>query len=350
MLGGGERYPLELARAMASEVDCELITIGTRPSFVREPGGLRLRTLRALTFLHGHFAHGLAPGLPSFLADGDVIHTHQMRSTPSRLAVLATRFRHQRAVCTDHGLQGSSWGGTLPRLFDYFLAVSEYSARELHSPPRRTRVIYGGADPSRYFPDTTVERSGVLFVGRVTPHKGVDRLIRALPRNARLLIAGSEGHDPNPPERDYPKLLRQLSEGRDVRFLGAVADDDLPTLYRQARVLVLPSVHRTCYGREFKVSELLGLVAIEAMASGTPVICSRIGGLPEVVRDGVTGFLVDPGNVEELGERLSEMLGNPEMARRMGNNARELALERFTWKDCAERCLETYEQLLRPPR
>ena len=126
-------------------------------------------------------------------------------------------------------------------------------------------------------------------------------------------------------------------------------DDILPSLYRRAEVLVLPSVHRTCYGREIRVSELLGLVVLEAMASGTPVVCSRLGGLVEVVQHGVTGFLVEPGNVAELHERLAELLHNPALARRMGQSARALVLERFTWQACAERCLAAYEEIRQFP-
>ncbi len=345
LLGGGERYPLELARALASEVDCELVSFGPRPYRAREPGGLRLRVLRARRYLGGHIAHPLAPGLPAALAGADVVHTHHLRSAPSRLAALTARVRRQHAVVTDHGLQGGDWAGLLPRLFERFLAVSAYSARELGAPPARTRLIYGGADPVRYAPDPQESRHGVLFVGRITPHKGVDRLIAALPPGVPLRIAGSSGHDPRPPEREYPALLRELAEGRDVEFLGPVPDDDLPHLYRRAAVLVLPSVERTCYGRAIRVSELLGLVVLEAMASGTPVICSRLGGLPEIVEHGVTGYLVKPGDVAELREHIAELTADPALAARLGRNARELVLARFTWRACAERCLAAYAEL-----
>lgn len=271
-----------------------------------------------------------------------------MRSVPGRVAALTARARRRPAVVTDHGLQGGDWAGLLPRLFARFLTVSAYSARELGASPARTRVIYGGADPRRFAPDPAASRDGILFVGRLTPHKGVDRLIAALPPGARLRVAGSAGHDPAPPERDYPLLLGQLATGRDVAFLGAVPEPALPTLYHQAAVLALPSVQRTCYGREVRVSELLGLVVLEAMASGTPVVCSRLGGLPEIVQHGVTGFLVEPGDVAELRERLAELLGDPARAARLGRNARELVLERFTWRACAERCLAVYAELLGP--
>jgi alpha-maltose-1-phosphate synthase len=101
-------------------------------------------------------------------------------------------------------------------------------------------------------------------------------------------------------------------------------------------------VEQTCYGRTVRVSELLGLVALEAMASGTPVIASRVGGLAEVVQDGQTGFLVPPGDVSALRERLDQVLRDPTLAQRLGDNARALVLERFTWSQVAQRCLAAY--------
>jgi glycosyltransferase involved in cell wall biosynthesis len=347
LFGGGERYPLELARALASHVDCELITFARTAADEREPGGLRRRTLRAISWMGGHPAHPIAPGLFSALSKGNVVHTHHMRSLPSRLAAVSSRARRSPTAVTDHGLPGSDWVGLLPRLFDAFLTVSAYSAQELRAPRARTRVIFGGADPVRYAPDPAIQRDGVLFVGRITPHKGIDRLLAALPTSARLTVVGSIGHDPRLPERDYPGLVRHLARQHDVRFLGSVPDAELPRLYRSAAVLVLPSVDRTCYGRPVRVSELLGLVAIEAMASGTPVIASRIGGLPEVVEDGRTGFLVPPGDTAALRDRLERVLADRRLARALGGRAREAVLSKFTWDACAQRCLEVYSALMR---
>jgi glycosyltransferase involved in cell wall biosynthesis len=268
-----------------------------------------------------------------------------MRSLPSRIAALSARPRGATLAVTDHGLSGTTWFGLLPRLFTLFLTVSRYSALELHAPPARTRVIYGGADPIRYAPDPGRTRHGALFVGRLTPHKGVDRLLQALPAGASARIAGSAGHDPRLPERDYPNLLRRLAEGNDVAFVGPVTDGDLPGLYSSAEVLVLPSVARTCYGRRIGVSELLGLAVLEAMASGTPVIASAIGGLPEVIRDGETGFLVPPGDVHALHDRLAVLLGDQDLQRRLGVNARQAVLDRFTWARVADRCLDAYASI-----
>ena len=346
LFGGGERYPLELARAIAGQVDCELVTFAPEPRVVREAGGLTIRVLRPAATLFGHPAHPLALGLPRAVRDADIVHTHHLRSTPSRVAAIAARVYGQRLVNTDHGLGGGDWLGLLPRLFDRFLTVSEYSARTFGAPVDRTRVIYGGADPRRFTPAPASQRHGVLFVGRMTPHKGLDRLIRALPADATLTVAGSSGHDPRPPESDYPALLARLAADRSVRFTGAVPDAQLPELYRSAAVLALPSVERTCYGRQVEISELLGLSVLEAMASGVPVVASRVGGVPEIVADGETGFLVEPGDVDELHDRLALLLTTPALAGQMGRRAREVVVERFTWQHCADRCLAAYQELL----
>ena len=345
LYGGGERYPLELARALADQVDCELVTFGPRPPTWRADGGLRVRVLRPVTWLRGHPAQPVAPLLPAALTRAQVVHAHHFRSVPTRMSAVTARVLGAGTAVTDHGLLGRTWGGLVHRLFDRFLAVSRCSAELLGAPPARTQVIYGGADTRRFTPVPGADRDGVLFVGRLTPHKGIDRLIRALPAGAGLRIGGSAGHDPRPPERDYPALLHRLAQDHDVTFLGPVPDADLPGLYRRAAVLALPSVDRTCYGRHVPVSELLGLVALEAMASGTPVVASRIGGLAEVVVDGETGFLVPPGDTEALGDRLARLLSDRRLAARLGANARDLVMQRFTWRACAERCLAAYETL-----
>jgi glycosyltransferase involved in cell wall biosynthesis len=345
LFGGGERYPLELARSLARHIECELVTFGKQKRVERDVSGLVVRVLAPVTYLHGHPAHPLAVGLLATLRDADLVHTHHMRSAPSRMAAAGARIMGKHAVVTDHGLGGGGWFGLLPKLFDRFLTVSQYSAEILHAPRGRTRVIYGGADPERFAPHRDDHRAGVLFVGRFTPHKGVDRLIRALPEGAKLTLVGSAGHDMHKPESEYPQYLSELVAGRSIRFATNVSDLELPVLYRSARVFVLPSVHETCYGRRIEISELLGLSVLEAMASGTPVICSRVGGVPEIVADGVTGFLVEPGNVDELRERINMLLTDNALAGRMGRAARESVLERFTWDKCAERCLESYAEL-----
>ncbi|MDQ4024613.1 MAG: glycosyltransferase family 4 protein [Actinomycetota bacterium] len=344
LFGGGERYPVELARALASKVECELVTFGPTATTYRN-GDLRVTVLKRSMLLHAHPAHPVARGIVGAVSRGDVVHAHHLRALPTRAAAIAAAVTRRPRVVTDHGLGPGRWPQVDARLFDRFLTVSSYSARTLAAPPSKTDVIYGGADLTRFHPVAGRRRAGVVFVGRLTPHKGVDHVIAALPQAATLTVAGTAGHDPDLPERDYPSLLQRLAEGRDVRFVGPVPEDRLPDLYRSARVLVLPSVHRTHYGKHVAIPELLGLTLIEAMASGTPVIASNLGGLPEVVVDGVTGFLVQPGDRTALTQRMEQLLHDDRLAAEMGQNARDHVVSRFTWDRCAQRCVKVYEAL-----
>jgi glycosyltransferase involved in cell wall biosynthesis len=345
LFGGGERYPFELARALAREIDCKLVTFGT-PASVRTDGDLGVTVLQPLMSLNGRPVHPIARGWASELAEADIIHAHHPRALPSRTAAIEAWWRGQRRVATDHGLGTGRIPQLVTRLFDRFLTVSRYSGEILRSPAHKNITIYGGADTERFRPEPREERSGVLFVGRLTPHKGVDRLIEALPRGAKLTIVGTVGHDRRAPEHRYPSLLARLAEGRDVHFVARASDDELAVIYRRARALVLPSVQETCYGKRIQIPELLGLSLLEAMASGTPVIASRVGGLPEVVVDGQTGFVVDPGNVEEIRSHLEQLLGHDRLVAQMGDNGRQHVVEHFTWRKCAERCLRAYEDLI----
>jgi glycosyltransferase involved in cell wall biosynthesis len=347
LLGGGERYPLELATALARRVECELVTFG-RPGR-RRIGELTVRTLAAPVRWRGHPAHPLAPSLPFALGRANVIHVHHLRAAPSLAAAIVGRATGRAVAVTDHGLTGPTMRGAPLRLFDAFLVVSRHSATLLSAPRARTRVVHGGADPERFRPDPSPARRDVVFVGRITPHKGLDVLVRAMPAGVRLVVAGSEGHDPRPPERGYPAVVRRLARDRDVVFRGPVSEAELPGLLANAAAVVLPSVSRTWYGRRVGVSELLGLTLLEAMACATPVVASRIGGVPEIVEDGVTGLLAEPGDVGGLRERLERVTRDRALADRLGAAARERVLERFTWDACAERCLSAYAELLGVP-
>ena len=263
------------------------------------------------------------------------------------IGALSGRVSGARTTATDHGLEGGPWAPLADRLFDRYLTVSRYSAHMLDAAPDKVRVVFGGVDPQVFRPAPSATRDFLLFAGRLTPHKGVDVLLRALPSPARLLVVGSTGHDRQAPERDYPLLLRRLAEGRRITFLGPVADGELVRLMGEAAAVVMPSVEQTCYGRRHRISELLGLTALEAMACGTPVIASQVGGLPEVVEDGVTGLLFPPGDERRLREHVSMLLGDHRLMQRLGGAGRERVLERWTWRHCAVRCLAAYGELLR---
>lgn len=342
--GGAERYVSEAARAMARRADVSLHYLAARGDGLRDAVPARR---------HGFVAPpvrerdrlALAPGLAAASA-ADVVHVHQFGTLSSQWLAALARARRRPVFVTDHGssglLQGRRIG--LDRLYDGFLAVSEFAAS--FSPPARTRVVYGGVDGERFSPRARTGAPYALFAGRLMPHKGIDWLIEALPAGARLVVAG------RPDERNHPRyldLLRTLATGKNVDFELDVTDERIVELYAGAHAAVLPSVERDVYGVSHRVPELLGLTVLEAMACATPAVVSRVGPLPELVRDAETGFVVAPGDRAGLATALESLLSGGERAEEMGRRARADVLERFSWDAVTERCLAAYADL-RPGR
>ena len=168
------------------------------------------------------------------------------------------------------------------------------------------------------------------------PRKGIRFLIQAVaelrPKHPeiRLIIAG-DGF-----ERPELEALADTLKIRDITtFLGWVANRDLPQYFRSCAVSVIPSLE-----------EGFGIPAAEAMGCEAPVVASDAGGLPEVVEDGVTGFVVPKGNAAALAGAIDKLLSDPVMRERMGKAGRQRAVARFDWMRAAERFEELYQQLL----
>jgi glycosyltransferase involved in cell wall biosynthesis len=116
--------------------------------------------------------------------------------------------------------------------------------------------------------------------------------------------------------------------------------------YRRALCVVLPSVYRDCYGAESRVPELLGQTLLEGMACGIPAICTDVASMPEVVVDGVTGFVVPPNDPTALGDKLRWLRDHPAQSVLLGQAGRQRVLERFTWNAVVRRCLDLYAKVL----
>jgi len=178
------------------------------------------------------------------------------------------------------------------------------------------------------------DRPVVVCVSRLVPRKGQDMLIRAFPAirakvpDAALLIVGGG------PYRDRLQALAdELGVARDVVFTGSVPYAELPAHYAAGDVFAMPCRTR---GRGLDV-EALGIVFLEAAATGLPVVVGRSGGAPETVRDGVTGLVVDGRAVGELAEAVGGLLADPERAAKLGAAGREWMREEWRWVDLAER-------------
>ncbi|MEU1010784.1 glycogen synthase [Streptomyces sp. NPDC005890] len=218
--------------------------------------------------------------------------------------------------------------------------------------PARVHVVHNGIDTRLYRPDHGTDaltrhgidpaRPYVLFVGRITRQKGVPHLLRAVrdidPGAQVVLCAGA----PDTPEieREFQELFEELHRVRAGVFW-------IPQMLPRAEVVQLLT-HAAAFACP-SVYEPLGIVNLEAMACGTPVVASRVGGIPEVVDDGRTGLLVDVDDDFEsaLGRALDTVLGDPAAARRMGEAGRERAVREFGWDAVARRTAGLYEEVLK---
>ncbi len=221
----------------------------------------------------------------------------------------------------------------------------------------RIRVIPGGVDMATFRPipiqdaRTFLEldsRKLVLFVGRIQPLKGIELLLRAFarlsagwvegPRPRLMVVGGDNPTDPSDPESmELDRLMRlaeELGVVDDVIFRGAIPHEALPTYYSAADVVVVPSHY-----------ESFGLVALEAMACGTPVVASRVGGLQGTVRDGDSGFLVDHREPEPFASAIEAVLLNEGLRGRMSEAAVRTARE-YSWEASAEKTLDLYSELV----
>lgn len=339
VFGGAERYVYELARSMANRTRTTLVSFGREDRAFRDDE-LDIRVIGGAHLVRGQAANPFSLRILRHLTTASVVHCHQRHVLTTSFCALLGRLFRRPVFVTDLG--GGGWDPSAYVDFDHWfrghLHISEYSRKIAgHERNPAAKVIFGGVDTDKFAPATTVPRErAVLFVGRLVPHKGVDVLVRAVDSETQTWLAGTEGSP------RYLDDLRALASGKRVEFLRGLDDDAVVERYRRACVMVLPSVYRTIYGDETRVPELLGQTLLEAMACETPVICSDVASMPEIVEDGVTGFVVPPNDPSALGSRLTRLLDDPEEARRMGRRAREVVKARFSWDAVVDRCLTAY--------
>ncbi len=200
-------------------------------------------------------------------------------------------------------------------------------------------VIWNGV-PVHGLKAALAEDPTVVYAGRLTREKGVDVLLRAFRAvcdkipNAKLMIAGS-GQE----QEALKALVQKLGLEEAVSMPGHLNPKELEERSCAAWVQVVPS----------RWAEPFGLVAAEAMMQGRAVVASAIGGLQEIIEDGLTGFLVPPDNVGALAEKLSVLLQNRELVNRMGKTARSVAESHFSLDRQVDEFLKVYEQLVTRP-
>nr|WP_203591583.1 MULTISPECIES: glycogen synthase [unclassified Streptomyces] len=365
--GGAGVHVEFLARELASLVELEVHCWGEG----RAEGVHRHRPWSALDGANDAlrtFSVDLA--MTAALEGRDLVHSHTWYANlGGHLAKLLHGIPH---VVTAHSLEPlrpwkaeqlgggyalSSWAErTSVEAADAVIAVSGAMREDILASypaldPGRVHIVHNGIDTALYRPDPGTEaldrigldrsRPYVLFVGRITRQKGVPHLLRAVrgidPAAQVVLCAGA----PDTPaiDREFRELYEELCRVREgVHWIPRMLPrPEVIQLLTHAAVFACPSVY-----------EPLGIVNLEAMACGTPVVASRVGGIPEVVSDGSTGVLVDVDDDFEAGlaGALDAVLGDPAAARRMGEAGRERAVGEFGWDAVARRTVRLYEEIL----
>ncbi|HEX7975876.1 MAG TPA: glycosyltransferase [Anaerolineales bacterium] len=302
--------------------------------------------------IHSHYwLSGLAAEELKAAWDVPVVHMfHTLGVMKQRVA------RQPDEAEGDYRLRGER---EVLRLADRIVAATPAELAQLQwlyqADTRKVVIIPPGVDVSRFYPippDEAKEFIGIppcehvlLFVGRIEPLKGVDMLIEAiailLQKGYRMCLSVIGGEPDLSPEALSSEMAR-LQAMRDqygvnelVTFLGQRGQDTLPYYYSAADAVVVPSYY-----------ESFGMVALEAMACGTPVVASQVGGLAFLVQDGETGFTVPVDEPQALAERLARLLDDPDLRRKMGLQAAAFAQE-YAWDKIAARILKLYEEVLR---
>jgi len=379
IVGGIARHVDGLSRALARtgvEVDVvtayhpgaseeEEIRVGRGRVRVLRAGASPLNALDFVCEIH-QLNFGLLAQLLRMSDTGyDLVHAHDwLVAFAARTVKLGWRLP---VVATIHGTEAGRNQGISTPMQHYIHSVewlltyeawrviccSQAMAGEVESglrvPSDKVRVIPNGADPARLrCRDSAKELAEfrgrwarpeeriVLFIGRLAREKGVEVLIDAMPEVlashplAKLVVAGGGwyGH------------LRERAQARGlggkVVFAGFVPEEDLPRLYAVAEVAVYPSLY-----------EPFGIVALEAMAAGVPVVTSDTGGLREVVRHGETGVHTWANNPHSLAWGVNQVLADSALAARLRRAGKREVRERYRWEDIAAQTLAVYEEVLR---
>ncbi len=247
------------------------------------------------------------------------------------------------------------------RCADLIFVNSDYLRQEVirRAPSVANKVVVNplGADPSIFAPRMFHEearqemlaslglsgRKVIVFAGRLRPMKGVEQLLHAMPAvfaahpDAVLLVIGGAGYG-STKQTAYVRKLKRLAARYPghIRFIPYVSHDSIPAWFRLADVVAVPSLR----------IEAFGLVNVEAMSSGVPVVATRVGGIPEIVLHEATGLLVPLQSVEaELAQAISRLLADDELRRQMGQRSLERVAELYTWEKMAQRQRTFYDLL-----
>ena len=224
----------------------------------------------------------------------------------------------------------------------YYITVSNWMRQQITEqfPELKTAsisVIHNSVDTEWFSPgEKSFPRDIVLFTGRLISAKGIGYLVEAMPKilrrypDALFVFIGAGNYQP------YQNRIRELGvSAQNYMFMGYLKEaKDLIYFYRGSSVYVAPTLY-----------ENLPIRVLEAMACGVPVVASKVCAIPEVIKNGENGVLVEPGAIEELSEAICMLLGNPTLRKKIGDNARKTVVEKYSWSVNASKTLNVYRQI-----
>lgn len=277
----------------------------------------------------------LTPGFG--MADCPLIVTSHGTSIDEALSIAPTMFEDYLLKYVFHPLN-ILMDLIAGHVADGIIAISNHAANRLKHYFGDIPIFFipHGVNTSFFTPNGTLHPSvsdtefTLLYIGRLSPRKGLELLLWSLlelSEETKLLIGGTGRH-----RERLEDLTSNLGLEEQVEFLGFVPREELPSLYRSADVFVLPSTY-----------EGFGLVVLEAMACGTPVVGTQVGGVPDIITDTVDGFLVDR-EPAQIAKRIDTLAKDKRKRERMQRNARNKA-EKMNWESVAERVEDVYKRL-----
>lgn len=352
-IGGSQRYVSELAWVLVARYGCQVTVVtATEGAFddgvddggvrvVRLPFHVRLSNTPIAVHWYSAIRRLLAETQP------DVVNVHTPVPYLADLAFVAARSLPRVITYHNGTMRKDHWALDVPvRLYERFWLPRYFNSADavVATYPQFVRRHAGeeadivsippSVDPELFHPPASGDAApdfDCLFVGRMATYsswKGVDVLLRSVAAAAaggtRLRLGLVGDGDALEHHRGEAERLGIASH---TEFVGSRAAGDMPAVYRRAKVLVLPSTTD---------AEAFGIVLIEAMASGLPVVASDVGGIPNVVESQRTGLLVPPGDIDALAEALVHLSHNPEVAARMGATGRLTAVRRYNPEQLAE--------------
>lgn len=359
-IGGVESHVLDLSRRLVDlGFDVEIVTSMYEPLPQREKiFDLSVTRLKPVTI---RWKTPVTFQLRKYTSstDADIVHAHSPPPLDSYFAARGAKASGKPFVITYHcdleipGILGPSIVWFYDRTFGSYtvssadkiiVTTSTYAATSRSVWNYVPAVIPNAVDSEMFNPSVDGleirERHGirsddkmVLFVGRLVSHKGIDHLLEAarIVRDAKFVIVGGGEY-----ADELSRRVHHSGTGRNVTFAGRVPYSDLPKYYGACDVSVLPSVSRL---------EAFGIAALEGMSSGKPVVVSDIPGVREVITNGEEGLLCEPMNPEDLARKISMLLKDDEMRRKMGDKGRRKVEKYFNIDRVARKVAEVYEAL-----